>query len=109
MLKITYGHLKKIILLKLQGCAVAEPRGSWCLMFVLGRQENLCFFIQIICLASLISQFQGTGLPIISLEYTALCSIQGKEKKNKCFQVAAANEKYKVIVSHCCQISSLIY
>ena len=34
-----------------QGCALAEPGGPWCLTFVLGRLENLSFFIQIICWA----------------------------------------------------------
>ena len=34
-----------------QGCALAEPGGPWHLTFVLGRLENLCFLIEIICWA----------------------------------------------------------
>ena len=34
-----------------QGCALAEPGGSWRLTFALGRLENLRFFTQIICWA----------------------------------------------------------
>ena len=34
-----------------QGYALAEPSGPWRLTFDLGRQENLSFFIQIICWA----------------------------------------------------------
>ena len=48
-----------------QGCALAEPAGPWCLTFVLGRLENLSFFIEIICWAHWISQAQSTGLPSI--------------------------------------------
>ena len=50
-----------------QGCALAEPGGPWCLTFALGRLENLRFFIQIICWAPWILQFQSTGLPSIFL------------------------------------------
>ena len=35
----------------LQGCALAEPGGPWRPTFILGRLENLRFFIQIICWA----------------------------------------------------------
>ena len=49
----------------LQGCALAEPGGPWRLTFVLGRLENLSFFIEIICWASWISHVQSTGLPSI--------------------------------------------
>ena len=49
----------------LQGCALAEPGGPWRLTFVLGRLENLSFFIEIICWAPWISQVQSTGLPSI--------------------------------------------
>ena len=48
-----------------QGCALAEPGGPWRLTFALGRLENLRFFIQIICWAPWILQFQSTGLPSI--------------------------------------------
>ena len=34
-----------------QGCVLADPGGSWCLSFALGRPENLRFFVQIICRA----------------------------------------------------------
>ena len=52
----------------LQGCALAEPGGPWCLTFALRRLENnLRFFIQIICWAPLILQFHGTRLPSIFL------------------------------------------
>ena len=50
-----------------QGCALAEPGGPWRLTFVLGRLENLSFFIEIICWAHWISQVQSTGLPSILL------------------------------------------
>ena len=50
-----------------QGCALAEPRGLWCLTFVLGRLENLCFFIEIIFWSHWFSQVQSTGLPSIFL------------------------------------------
>ena len=40
------------VLIIIQGCALAEPGGPWCLTFVLGRLENL-FFIQIIMLGTL--------------------------------------------------------
>ena len=40
----------------LQGCALAERGGPWRLTFVLGRLENLSFFIEIICWAHWISQ-----------------------------------------------------
>ena len=50
-----------------QGCALAEPGGPWRLTFALGRLENLRFFIQIICWAPWILQFQSTGLPSIFL------------------------------------------
>ena len=50
-----------------QGCALAEPGGPWRLTFALGRLENLRFFIQIICWAPQILQFQSTGLPSIFL------------------------------------------
>ena len=49
----------------LQGCALAEPGGPWRLTFVLGRLENLSFFIEIVCWATWISQVQSTGLPSI--------------------------------------------
>ena len=49
----------------LQGCALAEPGGPWRLTFVLGRLENLSFFLEIICWAPWISQVQSTGLPSI--------------------------------------------
>ena len=51
----------------LQSCALAEPCDPWRLTLVLGRLENLCFFIQIICWAHWISQVQSTGLPSIFL------------------------------------------
>ena len=51
----------------IQGCALAEPGGPWRLTFALGRLENLRFFIQIICWAPWILQFQSTGLPSIFL------------------------------------------
>ena len=35
----------------MQGCALAEPSGPWCLTFALWQLENLRFFIQIICCA----------------------------------------------------------
>ena len=50
-----------------QGCALAEPGGPWRLTFALGRLENLRFFIQIICWAPWILQFQSTGPPSIFL------------------------------------------
>ena len=50
-----------------QGSALAEPGGPWSLTFVLGRPENLCFSIEIICWAHWISQVQSTGLPSIFL------------------------------------------
>ena len=50
-----------------QGCALAEPGGPWRLTFALGRLGNLRFFIQIICWAPWILQFQSTGLPSIFL------------------------------------------
>ena len=53
--------------LNFQGCALAEPGGPWRLTFALGRLENLRFFIQIICWAPQILQFQSTGLPLIFL------------------------------------------
>ena len=53
--------------LEYQGCALAEPSGLWCLTFVLGRVENLCLSIEIICWAHWISQAQSTGLPSIFL------------------------------------------
>ena len=37
--------------LPVQGCTLAEPVSPWRLTFVLGRLENLCFFIEIICWA----------------------------------------------------------
>ena len=49
------------------GCALAEPGGPWPLTFVIGRLENLRFFIQITCWAPWILQFQTTGLPPIFL------------------------------------------
>ena len=52
---------------KKQGCALAEPGGPWRLTFLLGRLENLCFFIEIICWAHWISQVQSTGFPSIFL------------------------------------------
>ena len=51
----------------IQGCALAEPSGPWCLTFALGQLENLAFFTQIICWASRISQAQSTGLPSVFL------------------------------------------
>ena len=39
-----------------QGCALAEPGGPWCLTFVLRRLESLSFSIEIICWAHWISQ-----------------------------------------------------
>ena len=53
--------------LQYQGCPPAEPSGLWRLIFVLGRLENLCFSIEIICWAHWISQVQSTGLPSILL------------------------------------------
>ena len=50
-----------------QGCALAEPGGPWRLTFSLRQQEHLSFFIQIICWAPWILQFQDTGLPSILL------------------------------------------
>ena len=50
-----------------QGCALAEPGGPWRLAFAPGQLENLRFFIQIICWAPLILQFQSIGLPSIFL------------------------------------------
>ena len=50
-----------------QGCALAEPGGPWHLTFALRQQEHLRFFIQIICWAPWILQFQDTGLPSILL------------------------------------------
>ena len=51
----------------MQGCALAERGGPWCLAFALGRLENLNFFIQIICWAPWISQVHNSGLPSIFL------------------------------------------
>ena len=62
-----------------QGCALAEPGGPWRLTFALGRLENLRFFIQIICWAPWILQFQRTGLPSIFLRAQPWC----------CFELAA--------------------
>ena len=43
---------KKISMIDIpQGCALAEPGGPWRLTFILGRLENLRFFLQIICRA----------------------------------------------------------
>ena len=53
-----------------QACALAEPGGLWCLTFVLGKLENLCFSIEIICWAHWILQVQSTGLPSIFLRVT---------------------------------------
>ena len=50
-----------------QGCALAEPGGPWRLTFAYGRLDYLRFFMQIICWAPYISQFQSTGLPSIFL------------------------------------------
>ena len=52
---------------KCQGCALAEPGGPWRLTFAPAQLENLRFFIQIICWAPQILQFQSTGLPSIFL------------------------------------------
>ena len=60
------------------GCALAEPGGPRCLTFALGRQENLRFFIQIICWAPYILQFQNTGLPPIFLR-AQLCLLTKRE------------------------------
>jgi len=65
-----------------QGCALPElghPRG---LTFVLGRLENLCFFIEIICWAHWISKVQRTELcsiflgaqPCRALLFKCLCT-----------------------------------
>ena len=50
-----------------QGCVLVEPCGLWRVTFVLGRLENLCFFIEIIYWAHWISQVQSTGFPSIFL------------------------------------------
>ena len=50
-----------------QGCALAERGGLWRLTSSLGQLGNLSFFIQIICWAPQILQFQSTGLPSIFL------------------------------------------
>ena len=51
----TVRGLKLVLFFFAQGCALAEPGGPWPLTFVLGRLENLCFFIEIICWAHWIS------------------------------------------------------
>ena len=53
-----------------QGCALAELSGPWRLTFVLGRLENLSFFIEIIRRAHWISQVQSTGLLSIFFEHS---------------------------------------
>ena len=50
-----------------QGCALAEPSGPWHPTVALGWQDNLSFFIQIMCWAPYILQVQSTGLPSIFL------------------------------------------
>ena len=71
------------IILTYQGCALAEAGGPWHLTFALGRLENLRFFIQIICWAPWILQFQSTGLPSIFLRAQPCLSHNYKH----CFQV----------------------
>ena len=53
-----------------QVCALAEPGGPWSLTFALGRQENLRFFIQIICWAPWIYRFIALGSLQFSLEHS---------------------------------------
>ena len=62
-----------------QGCALAEPGGPWRLTFALGPLENLRFFIQIICWAPWILQFQSTGPPSIFLRAQP-CGFFGSSK-----------------------------
>ena len=75
------------------GCALAEPGGPWSLTFVIGRLENLRFFIQIKCWAPWILQFQTTGLPPIFLR-TQPC-----EGKYAQWQYAVSIPEEEVILS----------
>ena len=67
-----------------QGCALAEPGGPWRLTFALGRLGNLSSFIQIICGAPQILQFQSTGLPSIFLRAQPWCDFT--KLKSNCIQ-----------------------
>ena len=80
---ITVEHLR----IGPQGCALAEPSGPWRLTFALGRLENLTFFIQIICWAPWISQFQSSGLPSIFLRAQPWAPL-GREESGYCGEVA---------------------
>ena len=53
-----------------QGCALVEPSGPWCLTFVLGRLENLSFFIEIICWAPGFHKFRALGSLQFFLEHS---------------------------------------
>ena len=44
-----------------QGCSLVEPSGPLCLTFVLGRLENLSFFVEIICWAPGFHKFRALG------------------------------------------------
>ena len=79
---ITVEHLR----IGPQGCALAEPSGPWRLTFALGGLENLTFFIQIICWAPWISQFQSSGLPSIFLRAQPWAPL-GREESGHCGEV----------------------
>ena len=66
-LRFTFHSRMPLYRYLVQFCALAEPGGPWCLTFDLGRQENLRFFIQIICWAPWILQIHSTRLPTIFL------------------------------------------